>query len=93
MWQFPLSNDFLSNPPKRAYISRNLIALLNYGGVPREYFMNILVDALRDVQGVFSSKRAALRGIRLFELFSFLLFQSTVPYFLLLSRCLSCSFH
>ncbi|XP_023006718.1 probable RNA-dependent RNA polymerase 5 isoform X2 [Cucurbita maxima] len=50
-----------SNPPKRAYISRNLIALLNYGGVPREYFMNILVDALRDVQGLFSSKRAALR--------------------------------
>lgn len=42
-----------SNPPKRAYISRNLIALLNYGGVPREYFMNILVDALRDVQGLF----------------------------------------
>ncbi|XP_011659951.1 probable RNA-dependent RNA polymerase 5 isoform X3 [Cucumis sativus] len=50
-----------SNPPKRTFLSRNLIALLNYGGVPREYFMNILVDALKDVQGVFSSKRAALR--------------------------------
>ncbi|TYK10155.1 putative RNA-dependent RNA polymerase 5 isoform X2 [Cucumis melo var. makuwa] len=50
-----------SNPPKRTFLSRNLIALLNYGGVPREYFMTILVDALKDVQGVFSSKRAALR--------------------------------
>lgn len=50
-----------SNPPKRTFLSRNLIALLNYGGVPREYFMNLLVDALKDVQGVFSSKRAALR--------------------------------
>ncbi|XP_022145050.1 probable RNA-dependent RNA polymerase 5 isoform X2 [Momordica charantia] len=50
-----------SNHPKKTFLSRNLIALLNYGGVPREYFMNILVDALSDVQGVFSSKRAALR--------------------------------
>lgn len=54
--------------------------------------MNILVDALRDVQGVFSSKRAALRGIRLFELVSFSL--SKYCYlFLLYLGLLSCSFH
>lgn len=54
--------------------------------------MNILVDALSDVQGVFSSKRAALRGIRLIVLVSFLLFEITVTHFLLLSR-FSYSFH
>lgn len=44
--------------------------------------MNILVDALKDVQGVFSSKRAALRGINCIELVSFHLFQNTLTYLL-----------
>ncbi|KAB1214810.1 putative RNA-dependent RNA polymerase 5 [Morella rubra] len=52
-----------SNQPKRTYLSRPLIALLSYGGVPREYFMDILLNALRDAQGAFSNKRAALRAM------------------------------
>jgi len=39
-----------------------LIALLSYGGVPKEYFMDILSNALSDAHGVFSNKGAALRG-------------------------------
>ncbi|XP_030952375.1 probable RNA-dependent RNA polymerase 5 isoform X2 [Quercus lobata] len=50
-----------SNQPKKAYLSRNLIALLSYGGVPKEYFMDILSNALSDAHGVFSNKGAALR--------------------------------
>ena len=43
-------------------MSKYLIALLSYGGVPNEYFMNLLKDALEDAPSVQSSKRAALRG-------------------------------
>ncbi|KAK4601857.1 hypothetical protein RGQ29_011108 [Quercus rubra] len=50
-----------SNQPKKTYLSRNLIALLSYGGVPKEYFMDILSNALSDAHGVFSNKGAALR--------------------------------
>ncbi|KAF5481968.1 hypothetical protein F2P56_002575 [Juglans regia] len=50
-----------SNHPKRSFLSRNLIALLSYGGIPKEYFMDILINALRDAHGAFSNKRAALR--------------------------------
>lgn len=46
--------------------------------------MTILVDALKDVQGVFSSKRAALRGINRIELVFFHLFQNTLTYLLLM---------
>ncbi|XP_023915657.2 LOW QUALITY PROTEIN: probable RNA-dependent RNA polymerase 5 [Quercus suber] len=50
-----------SNQPKKTYLSRNLIALLSYGGVPKEYFMDILSNALSDAHRVFSNKGAALR--------------------------------
>ncbi|KAH7512897.1 hypothetical protein FEM48_Zijuj12G0138900 [Ziziphus jujuba var. spinosa] len=50
-----------SNPPKKTHLSRNLIALLSRGGVPNEYFMNILEKALQETHGAFSNKRAARR--------------------------------
>ncbi|KAF7813875.1 putative RNA-dependent RNA polymerase 5 [Senna tora] len=50
-----------SNKPRRTYLSGNLIALLSYGGVPNEFFMDLLRSALDDAHGVFTNKRAALR--------------------------------
>ncbi|KAJ7973801.1 RNA-dependent RNA polymerase [Quillaja saponaria] len=50
-----------SHQPKRAFLSRNLIALLSYGGVPDEYFMDILNNALADARGVRLNKHKALR--------------------------------
>ncbi|XP_021641706.2 probable RNA-dependent RNA polymerase 5 isoform X2 [Hevea brasiliensis] len=50
-----------SNRPKRAYLSRNLIALLSYGGVPQEFFMDLLNNALEDAKGALSKKHAALQ--------------------------------
>ncbi|KAG8636202.1 hypothetical protein MANES_16G110000v8 [Manihot esculenta] len=50
-----------SNRPKGAYLSRNLIALLSYGGVPKEFFMDLLNNALEDAQGALSKKHVALR--------------------------------
>ncbi|KAI8021428.1 putative RNA-dependent RNA polymerase 5 [Camellia lanceoleosa] len=51
----------ISNKPKKNYLSRNLIALLSYGGVPKEYFLDILTNALEDAQCVYSNKHAALK--------------------------------
>ncbi|XBI11519.1 hypothetical protein VPH35_138566 [Triticum aestivum] len=39
-----------SNRPKRALTSRFLITLLQYGGVPADYFMELLGKALKDVE-------------------------------------------
>ncbi|PKI76244.1 hypothetical protein CRG98_003355 [Punica granatum] len=50
-----------SNKPKGASLSKTLIALLSYGGVPNDYFLNLLKNALGDARGVFSSKRSALK--------------------------------
>lgn len=50
-----------SNQPKRTYLSKFLIALLSYGGVPKEYFMDLLMNSLEDLLSVYSNKRAALR--------------------------------
>ncbi|XP_062090882.1 probable RNA-dependent RNA polymerase 5 isoform X2 [Humulus lupulus] len=50
-----------SNPPNKTYTSRNLIALLSYGGVPHKYFEELLENALREAYGAFSSKRTALK--------------------------------
>ncbi|KAL4317791.1 hypothetical protein GQ457_18G001060 [Hibiscus cannabinus] len=50
-----------SNQPKRTSLSRNLIMLLSYGGVPDDFFMELLKNALEESQGAFSNKRAALR--------------------------------
>ncbi|KAK9947829.1 hypothetical protein M0R45_003431 [Rubus argutus] len=46
---------------KKTYLSRNLIALLYHGGVPKEYFMELLMKALEDTRGVFFNTRAAFR--------------------------------
>lgn len=51
----------ISNKPKKNYLSRNLIALLSHGGVPKEYFLDILTNTLEDAQCVYSNKRAALK--------------------------------
>ena len=41
------------NQSKRTYLSRNLIALLSYGGITKEYFMDIFSNALSEAHGVF----------------------------------------
>jgi len=48
--------------PNRTYLSKNLIALLSYGGVPNEFFKGLLESNLEDANHVFSNKRVALRG-------------------------------
>ncbi|GKV11675.1 hypothetical protein SLEP1_g22913 [Rubroshorea leprosula] len=50
-----------SKRPRRASLSRNLIALLSCGGVPEDFFMDVLKNALEDAQSAFSNRRAALR--------------------------------
>ncbi|XP_019052370.1 PREDICTED: probable RNA-dependent RNA polymerase 3 isoform X1 [Nelumbo nucifera] len=50
-----------SNQPRKSYLSKYLIALLNYGGVPTDYFMNLLMNALDEAQSIHSNKRAALK--------------------------------
>ncbi|XP_042485200.1 probable RNA-dependent RNA polymerase 5 [Macadamia integrifolia] len=47
--------------PRKAYLSRSLISHLNYGGVPEEYFLKLLMNALEDSQNILSNKRSALR--------------------------------
>ncbi|XP_024185026.1 probable RNA-dependent RNA polymerase 3 [Rosa chinensis] len=46
---------------KRTYLSRNLIALLYHGGVPKKYFIELLMKALEETRDVFSNPRAAFR--------------------------------
>ena len=36
--------------------------LLSYGGVPDDFFMDILKNAIEESQGVFSNKRSAIKG-------------------------------
>ncbi|KAM7260355.1 hypothetical protein ACFE04_016096 [Oxalis oulophora] len=51
-----------SNPPKKILnLSRNLIALLSYGGVPEQFFLNLVDDALEKTKTVSTSRNAALR--------------------------------
>ncbi|XP_043721200.1 probable RNA-dependent RNA polymerase 5 [Telopea speciosissima] len=49
------------NRPRKAFLSKALIAHLNYGGVPNEYFLELLMNALADAKNIHSNKRAALR--------------------------------
>ncbi|CAN6869076.1 unnamed protein product [Brassica oleracea] len=51
-----------SNPPKRTKLSRNLVALLSYGGVPDEFFLEILLNTLEEYKTIFTNKRAALKA-------------------------------
>ncbi|CAH8262795.1 unnamed protein product [Arabidopsis lyrata] len=48
-----------SNPPKRAKLSKNLVALLSYGGVPNDFFLDILLNTLEKKNTVFFKIRAA----------------------------------
>ncbi|XVE54202.1 hypothetical protein DITRI_Ditri03aG0061400 [Diplodiscus trichospermus] len=50
-----------SNQPKKTSLSKNLILLLSYGGVPDDFFMEILKKAIEESQGVFSNKRSAIK--------------------------------
>lgn len=59
-----------SNRPKPACLSKTLIALLSYGGVPKEFLLDLLESALGDANSVFSNKRAALRGILLLNIWT-----------------------
>ncbi|KHG23521.1 putative RNA-dependent RNA polymerase 5 -like protein [Gossypium arboreum] len=54
-------NASLNNQPKRTSLSKNLIMLLSCGGVPDNFFMDLLKNALEESQGAFSNKRTALR--------------------------------
>ncbi|XP_065849771.1 probable RNA-dependent RNA polymerase 5 [Euphorbia lathyris] len=47
--------------PKRACLSKTLITLLSYGGVPNEFFMDILNNSLEETRGALSSRRTALQ--------------------------------
>lgn len=65
-WLFASS----SNPPKKARLSRNLVALLSYGGVPNDFFLNILRHTLEESKTIFYRERPAFKGAK--NLFSFL---------------------
>ncbi|XP_055820155.1 probable RNA-dependent RNA polymerase 3 isoform X3 [Solanum dulcamara] len=51
----------ISHRPNKAYLSKNLISLLSYGGVQKEFFMEILGSALEETKQVYLRKRAALK--------------------------------
>ncbi|GAU22806.1 hypothetical protein TSUD_142460, partial [Trifolium subterraneum] len=51
-----------SQKPNRSYFSKYLIALLNYGGVPNEFFMDVLKRNLEDADHIYTKKRTALRA-------------------------------
>uniref|UniRef100_A0A1J3DWC0 RNA-dependent RNA polymerase n=4 Tax=Noccaea caerulescens TaxID=107243 RepID=A0A1J3DWC0_NOCCA len=51
-----------SNAPRRTKLSRNLVALLSYGGVPNEFFLEILRNTLEESKTIFYSIDAALRA-------------------------------
>ncbi|KAG8367348.1 hypothetical protein BUALT_Bualt16G0062800 [Buddleja alternifolia] len=51
----------ISHRPGRTSFSKYLIALLSYGGVPQEFFLNLLTNALEETRNVYSDRRAALR--------------------------------
>ncbi|XP_018437239.1 probable RNA-dependent RNA polymerase 3 isoform X2 [Raphanus sativus] len=65
---FPTFNSLevvtTSNPPRKTKLSRNLVALLSYGGVPDEFFLDILRSTLEESKTVFDNKRAAVRAAR-----------------------------
>ncbi|KAI8565476.1 hypothetical protein RHMOL_Rhmol03G0262200 [Rhododendron molle] len=51
-----------SQKPKRTFLSKNLIALLSYGGVPKECFLKILEEELEHSRSAYCKKLAALRA-------------------------------
>ncbi|XP_028554239.1 probable RNA-dependent RNA polymerase 4 isoform X2 [Dendrobium catenatum] len=62
-----------SNRPKKTCLSRTLIALLHYGGVPKEYFLELVRSAIDDLRNARFNKRSALRvSLRYGEMDEFL---------------------
>ncbi|KAK1421861.1 hypothetical protein QVD17_24543 [Tagetes erecta] len=51
----------VSHKPKAAKLSKYLIALLAIGGVPKDYFLDLLSNTLKDVQRVCFDRHAAFR--------------------------------
>ncbi|KAH6812755.1 RNA-dependent RNA polymerase family protein [Perilla frutescens var. frutescens] len=51
----------ISHRPPRNYLSKYLIALLSYGGVPQGFFLDLLSNALKETRNVYSNRRTALR--------------------------------
>ncbi|XP_013708766.2 probable RNA-dependent RNA polymerase 3 [Brassica napus] len=51
-----------SNPPRRTKLSRNLVALLSYGGVPNDFFLDILHNTLEESKTVFENVHAAMKA-------------------------------
>ncbi|KAK2397936.1 RNA-dependent RNA polymerase family protein [Trifolium repens] len=51
-----------SQKPNRSYLSKYLIALLSYGGVPNEFFMDVLKRNLEEADHIYTKKRTALRA-------------------------------
>jgi RNA-dependent RNA polymerase len=60
--QTDLKPPFFSQKPNRSYLSKYLIALLSYGGVPNEFFMDVLKRNLEEADHIYTKKRTALRG-------------------------------
>ncbi|XP_051113989.1 probable RNA-dependent RNA polymerase 5 [Andrographis paniculata] len=52
----------ISSRPGKSFLSKNLIALLSYGGVPQEVFLNLLTEVLEETQNVYTDRKAALRA-------------------------------
>ncbi|KAL5572572.1 hypothetical protein UlMin_022169 [Ulmus minor] len=47
--------------PKKTYLSKNLILLLSYGGVPDDFFLSKVEDALDIADGAFTDKSSAFK--------------------------------
>eukprot|EP01018_Ginkgo_biloba_P002643 Gb_32086 [translate_table: standard] len=53
-----------SRKPNRACLSRCLIALLNYGGVPREFFIDLVTKSLEDIQTIMRDPQKAMKVLK-----------------------------
>ncbi|OMO82667.1 RNA-dependent RNA polymerase, eukaryotic-type [Corchorus capsularis] len=57
-----------SNQPKKyTSLSKDMVALLSYGGVPDDFFMEILKNKLEESQSVFTNKRTALKAVMILK--------------------------
>lgn len=57
----------VSHKPKEAKLSKYLIALLSIGGVPKEFFLELLENTLEDAQRVCLDPRAAFRVANIYQ--------------------------
>lgn len=54
----------ISRKPKRCTLSKNLIALLSFGGVPKDFFLKILEKALEETRAILLDRSAALQFLK-----------------------------